>query len=341
MSAGSLGGAVVKCRRMDQAPELAATFLAHARVRVALPADAAALERVLVQAWEGACSQWPSVALPAELFVRYIAERLPDASPGSPIESLLEQLSLAELYLACACVHGVSGATESFERHYLSKLPGLLGYLKQSAATIDDICQMTRVKILVRTPESAPRINDYSGRGALLSWVRVAAARISLDLTAAEKTSPDGNVEAVLESLPAPGADAEMDLIRQRHHAEFRQAVRDAFSALSADDRHLLRLYFAERLSTTELGTLFRVNQSTVSRWLKSVRQTVYDETRRRLQERLGLSARDFQSFLAGMDSQLDLSLSQIFGKQDAQSRASSPGDSTPARLPSEAPKRG
>lgn len=74
-------------------------------------------------------------------------------------------------------------------------------------------------------------------------------------------------------------------------------------------------------LSTPELGTLFRVNQSTVSRWLKSARQKVYDETRLHLHARLGLSARDFQSFLAGMESQLDVSISQIFGEEDARSR--------------------
>lgn len=70
----------------------------------------------------------------------------------------------------------------------------------------------------------------------------------------------------VLEALPAPGIDAELDLIKQRHQKEFRQALREAFSALTSDERHLLRLYFVDRLSTTELGALLRVNQSTVSR---------------------------------------------------------------------------
>jgi RNA polymerase sigma-70 factor, ECF subfamily len=113
----------------------------------------------------------------------------------------------------------------------------------------------------------------------------------------------------------------ELDLIRRRHHAEFRQAVREAFAALSMDERHLLRLHVVDQLSTVELGALFRVNQSTVSRWLKSVRQTVFNETRRRLQARLGLSARDFQSFLGALDSQLELGISLIFGEEDAQAR--------------------
>lgn len=275
------------------------------------------LEGLLHHVWDSARARWPGVDLDAERFVRYLAERLPEVSPGSPLAPVLESLCLAELYLACACAHGLPGATEAFEAHYLAKLPGLLGYLKQPAAVVDDVCQLTRVRLLVRTPDQGPRINDYTGRGALMSWVRVTAVRIALKLQASDKAGPDEDVADVLEALPAPGGDQELDLIRQRHQAEFRQALRDACSTLSSDERHLLRLYFVDRLSTTELGALLRVNQSTVSRWLKNARQTVHDETRRRLQARLNLSAGGFQSFLSVLDSQLDLSLSQLFGEED------------------------
>jgi RNA polymerase sigma-70 factor len=306
---------------MAQASELVAAFLEHSRQRLALHEDVAVLGRLLERAWETAREQWPAVELPGTVFVRHVAERLPEAPPDGPLEPVIEQLSLTELYLACACVHGIPEAIAAFELHYLAKLPGLLGHLRQPAATIDDICQLTRVKILVHTPEGAPRLNDYTGRGALMSWVRVAAVRIALKRMAADKPSSDESVAEVLESMPTPEVDAELDLIKQRHRAEFRQALREAFAALPADERHLLRLYFADRLSTTELGELFRVNQSTVSRWLKSARQAVYEETKSRLQARLGLSAREFQSFLAVLDSQLDLSMSQIFGEEDALGR--------------------
>jgi RNA polymerase sigma-70 factor len=303
---------------MTQSPELVSTFLEHARERFTPPADVAVLGSLLERTVESARAQWPGVELSTALFVRHLAERLPEVPPESSLETLLEQLSLSELYLACACLHGIPEAITAFERHYLVKLPGLLGYLRQPAATIDDVCQLARVKILVHTPEGPPRINDYTGRGALMSWVRVTAVRTALKLSSTEKPASDESVAEVLEVLPAPEASAELDLIKQRHRAEFRQALREAFAALSAEDRHLLRLYFADRLSTSELGVLFRVNQSTVSRWLKSARQAVYEETRHRLQARLRLSAREFQSFLAVLDSQLNLSMSQIFGEEDA-----------------------
>lgn len=317
---------------MKQSPELVQTLLAHARVRSPPPEDIAALEPLLQQTLESAHARWSGDALPAMLFMRHLAERLPEASPESPLAPLIGQLSLEELYLACACVHGVSGSTEAFERHYLSKLPRLLAYLKHPPALMDDVCQVTRVKLLVRLPEEQPRINDYTGRGALLSWVRVTAVRVSIKLSAADKPPPDEDVGAVLEALPAPGSDAELELIQQRHHAEFRLAVREAFSTLSSDEKHLLRLYCFDRLSTTELGALLRVNQSTVSRWLKSARQSIYSETRRLLRERLDLSTQGFQSFLAVLGSQLDISISQLFGDDAArlQPPASEPGRSLP-----------
>jgi RNA polymerase sigma-70 factor len=302
---------------MEQVSGLAVTFLAHAKVRFVPPVESAALEGVLMHAWETARAQWPAVTLPAEPFVRHLAERLPEASPDSPIEPLLAQLSLAELYLACACLRGVPAAIELFERNYLAKLPGLLRGPKQPEAMIDDICQLARVKLLVSTPEGEPKIAEYTGRGALLSWVRVTAVRIAIKLQASEKPSSEQDADTVFEVLPAPGVDAELDLIKRRYHTDFRQAVREAFADLSADERHLLRLYFVDQLSMYELASLFRVNQSTVSRWLKSARQEVYEETRRRLQERLGLSTRDFKSFLAVLDSQLELSISQLLGEKD------------------------
>lgn len=305
---------------MTQTPELVATFLAHARGRIEAPLEPSEWEGLLRRVWEGVRAQWPEVEMPAERFIRHLAERLPETGAEGQLVSRIEQLSLPELYLACACVQGIAEATAAFDRHYLSRLPGMLGYLRQPAAIIDDICQLTRVKLLVHTPEGAPRLNGYTGQGSLLSWVQVIAKRIALRVCESNKLAPDESVVEVLESLPAPG-DVELDLIRRRHHAEFRQAVREAFTTLSMEEKYLLRLHIVDQLTTVELGTLFRVNQSTASRWLKSARQKVFNETRRRLQAKLGLSARDFQSFLAALDSQLELGISLIFGEEDARAR--------------------
>ncbi|WP_224372614.1 sigma-70 family RNA polymerase sigma factor [Hyalangium versicolor] len=310
---------------MEQVSGLAATFLAHAKVRFVPQPDPAALEPLLASAWEGSRTQWPGVELPPTVFVAHLAERLSDTNPPVSVESLLEQVSTEELYLACACLRGVPTAIAAFERQYLAKLPKLLKSPGQPAAMIDDVCQLAREKLLVAAPPEKPKLAEYSGRGSLMGWVRITAVRIATRQRMAEKPAPDREAETIFKALPAPGLDAELDLIKRRYHADFKAAVREAFSGLSDDERHLLRLYFVDQLSTYELATLYRVNQGTISRWLKSARQTVYEETRRRLQSRLGLTTRDFKSFLAVLDSQLELSISQLLGEDDARPRTTGP----------------
>lgn len=304
---------------MDEETGLVATFLAHAKGRFGpLPEEEAAeLETLLDRAWKEARARWPAVELPVRRFVSHVAERLTEEGAGRPIAQRVAGMSLTELYLACACLQGLAPAHEAFERDYLAQLTGKLRSSKQSNALLDDVRQIARVKFLVATPESGPRIEEYMGRGALMSWVVVTAGRIATRLEAAEKPRPGADSDELLKMLPGQGADPELDVMKRRHQGEFRQAVREAFATLSAEDRYLLRLHFAEGLSTHELAKHYGVNQSTISRWLKSARQQVYEETRSRLQERLGLSTPGFESFLALVNSQLDLSLSQILGDPD------------------------
>lgn len=306
---------------MEPPAELAATFLAHAQGRVAPPSDTLELGHLLGHALEEARTRWPSVNLSTERFLRHLAERLPKGSTDEPATQVVERLCLVELYLTCACTDELPAAIETFERDYLGRLPGLLGYLKQPASTIDEVCQRVRVDLLVRPVSGGRlRIGEYAGRGMLLSWLKSTAARIAIKLLNANKPAPEQEEEEkLLKGLPEPGHDLEMKLIKQHHYGEFRRALLDAFSELSSDQRHLLRLYCVDGLSTTELGSLFRVNQSTASRWLKDAREEIYEGTKRRLQERLGLSSRDFKSFMAVLDSQLDMSISQIFGDVDKQ----------------------
>jgi RNA polymerase sigma-70 factor len=314
------------CLAMDQVPGLVATFLEHMKARFVplTESEAAALWELLIRAWKEARAQWPGVELPAEPFVRYIAERLDEKEgPDRPIPERLASLSLTELYLACACLQGLAPAHEAFERHYLAALPEKLRTLKLPAAVIDDVRQLTGVKLLVATPESAPKIGDYVGRGALLSWVVVIAARIANRLRESDKRAPEDDADW-LPKVRAEGRSPEDRVIMARHQAEFRKAVREAFTTLSAEDRHLLRLHFADGLSTHELAKLYKVNQSTVSRWLKSSRQQVYEETQRLLQERLGLSTQGFESFIVQVNSQLDMSLSQILDNKNSRLE---PGD--------------
>lgn len=274
--------------------------------------DATEFAPALHSAWEAGRLRWPHVDLSAGVFIRHLIGLLPEAMEEGSLESQIKPLDLEGLYLACACVNEVPGALELLERDYLTKLPGLLGYLKLSAAVLDEVCQNVRTHLLVRTPEGGLRLAEYTGRGSLLIWMRVIAARMALKQGVAPRETSDEGELAALEAMPASGADAELELIKRRYRHEFRQAVGEAFAALSGDQRYLLRLHFIDRLPTTKMAPLFGKDQSTISRWLKEARETVYEETKRRLQERLRLSSQEFTSLMEAIKSRFELSMSQL-----------------------------
>jgi RNA polymerase sigma factor (sigma-70 family) len=95
---------------------------------------------------------------------------------------------------------------------------------------------------------------------------------------------------ACMHDVPSASETLERDILARLptllDPSEFRSAVREAFATLSPRQRYLLRLHFIDRLSTAEMGKLYSVDQSTVSRWLRSARQAVFEETKRRLMER-------------------------------------------------------
>jgi RNA polymerase sigma-70 factor (ECF subfamily) len=301
---------------MMKPSQLALTFLEYAPRRVDAPDDTAELEELLQRAVEAGRAPWPQVTLPDEVFVRHLAERLPEANAELPLAQVLQKMDLGGLHLACACLHNVPEAIKTLESRYLAQLPG---FLKQPTSVVDDVCQSVRIHLLVGTTESGPRLAEYKGRGKLMSWIQVIAVRMIPPPSKQVVSSPrshEENLVAALEDLPAPGHDVDLELFKRHYRQEFLHALRNAFSALSTEQRSLLRRYFVDGLSTIELGKLFGVDQSTASRKLKKAREAVYEETKRFLQERLGLSSQEFKSLVAIVESQLDLSLSQFLKEQ-------------------------
>lgn len=301
---------------MPETPDLAATFLAHARVCLAPPSDAASLNGLLIRVWESARAQWPAVKLDPGLFMQHLAERLPREEAAHSLETLLSQVAVEELYLACACLHHVPLAIETFEQHYLRKLPRILRDYERSAAALDEICQLTRVKLLVPSAEGLPKIGEYKGKGALMNWVSVTAVRIAAKERRRQKPAdPLDDPDDPLIGPILPVMDPELERIRRLHQEDLRDAMRKAIASLTDEDRYFLRLHYVDGLSTYKMAPLLGKSQPTSHRRLAQIQEKLSKETRRILQERLQVSQPEFQSLIKLLYSQFELSLSQLLGK--------------------------
>jgi RNA polymerase sigma-70 factor len=102
--------------------------------------------------------------------------------------------------------------------------------------------------------------------------------------------------------------DFDLALAKATHRAFFSQAI--AAAVRSHPDRRMIQLTFLAGVSMSQVGKMYNINQSTVSRRIKSATNSIFQEVLRETQKQFGLTESEANSFLALFMSQLDLHLS-------------------------------
>lgn len=216
-------------------------------------------------------------------------------------------LHAGDLLLAFACAGGSAAAHQLFDERYATMLAEAVRGV--DPASVDDTLQELRRRLFVRdVGDGAPRILGYRGAGPLGGWLRVAALRLAIDLR--RKGWREVPIEDALVPDPAGGGGAAA-FARAHDQAIVRDALRAAIAAQESRTRTLLRYYYSENVGVEELGAMYRVHASTVSRWLSRARADVFEETRRRLAEVLRASPSEIESHL-GLAQSLEVSLGSL-----------------------------
>lgn len=251
-------------------------------------------------------ARWAALpALAPEDFVAQLAVQVPpDADPVVYVRSLVVE----DLYLACACVRGLPGAVEAFDAQWLSRVPDYVRHIDRSPGFCEEILQQLRERLLVRRADGPARIADYSGRGALASWLRVAAVRAALNHRASPHEARRLDDAAMVDELTTD-ASPELDVLRARYAGAMTEALKRAVAALAPEQRVILRMYFAAGHSTEQIATILRVNRSTAARRLVAARKAVFDETHRFLRAGLPIETSEFASLAGALHDQLNVSL--------------------------------
>jgi len=141
----------------------------------------------------------------------------------------------------------------------------------------------------------------------------VAAARVALNLKRGEKQAP--STDEVLAELAALEPDPELAHLKRLYRAELGAALSEALAELPARQRAVLRLHYVDGLRLAQIGALYRAHESTVSRWVSAALSSVAAAAKRRLVERLALSASGVESIARLVQSQLDLSVRRILSQ--------------------------
>jgi RNA polymerase sigma-70 factor (ECF subfamily) len=288
---------------------LAAAFLA--RVAPGWSGEhGAGLEAELEARWAAGKDAWPGVLVDSRAFARYLAERL--TSPSlPPVERA------ADLYLACACAHKDVKAAAALHSLLSDVVPRAASGIDPSKAFLDDVRQTMAEKLLIAQGDEPPRIIEYAGRASLRGWLLTAARRTALNMRRRKDDQPQAEVVSSV-GLAAAAGGPEAALLKARYKAEFEAAIRAALSKLSPKDRSLLVAHLVTDATLPQLAATHGVSRATVTRWLAAAREALQRGTERELRERLRVTPSEYESLVALVRSELDVSLSEVLGPDPA-----------------------
>ena len=257
----------------------------------------------------------PALRMSAERFADWLRPRLHNSSVDkssvdkssvdkSSVEAwALDDLHLGDLYLACACADGDAAALRVFEAELMTQVPR---WLARVGAEVAEVQQQLRERLFCG---ETPRIHDYSGRGPLGGWLRVAAVRLALNEHRRQDASPRGEVP-----LPSALDDPELAALQARYQGAFTDAVREGLRRLDDRERVLLKLHLAEAVTLERLAQMFQVDRATVVRWLAAARRKVRAAALDELGRRTDSDSDELMSVLKLLRSRLDVSLGGLLG---------------------------
>lgn len=221
----------------------------------------------------------------------------------------------ADLALAWSVGRGDPAAARRFEEHVAADLEAAARAIDRDPAFVDEVCQRTRVRLVVGEGDAPPRIAGYRGAGPLRAWAAVAAQRVALN--AKRDARPGGAAVAgaagdVLADLVDREPDPELRHLKTLYRAELRAALADALAGLADRARAVLRLRFVDGLELAQIGRLYRVHESTASRWVAAALADIERATREGLAERLAATPDTAASVARMVQSGLDLSVARL-----------------------------
>lgn len=254
--------------------------------------------------YEHARAAWPALALPYEQFARFVRGH------GLIVPDIAEAIG-EDLFLACACSLDIPGALRAFRERFFSVVTLSVGRFDDSPAFADEVYQRLSETLFVNGPGEPGKIARYAGTGPLAGFVGTAARRIGLRMATAAARFQG---EDALKQQFAEVHEHETALLKMRHREAFSDALSVALRQLTRRDRLILRLNLVERVSTTRIAEMYKVNQSTVSRWIQRSAQSIFATVKDLVCDELEIDTREMQSLLLLVRSQIELTMSQSEG---------------------------
>ncbi len=258
---------------------------------------------------------WPDLPVDAKDLVAFVARHL----TAELADAALDGLRPTDLYLACACAKGLPGAVAAFDRDYMREVDIALARMRMDQARVNDVKQLVRQRLFVGggtagAPTSPGKITEYGGRGDLRRWVRSVAVRTCLNEMRKGKREILVDDDQLIAQHTVSADDPEIEYMKRTYSNEFKTAFGEALKGLGPREQTLLRYHHVDGLNIDEIGAIYRVHRVTAFRWIEKAKEQLVKATLETLRARLKLPAKELESVLRMIRSQIHLSLVRHLG---------------------------
>lgn len=261
-------------------------------------------EAALRCAVEQIAASRPALQVERVGFVDYLSTKVTQARA---FDVEWTELHLADLYLAYGCLVRDAAALSELYRTSRDPVRRALARFRQSQDLGDDLWHDLFARLVFPDERERVRLASYAGRGPLLGWVTISAARLFSSVLERR------NKESSLSEGEAPDPEAprcdDAQMLKERYRERVQAALYAAIGELPPRDRQLLKLQL-EGLSFHDIGQLHGVDKSTVFHWFRRIRENL----RGRIKARFAPNVRDSElaSILRLVRSQLDIASSGL-----------------------------
>lgn len=267
----------------------------------ALPSSPPAHEqRAWADAWavaqQEARAAHPGIALDPVVFARELGRRIG--------EGTLDSVHVADLYLAIAALHDHARAQQRIHDLLRALAAKHLARYDRSAGFAEDVMQELAFDLLTARDGKPGKLDGYSGRGPLGTFLRVSLVRGAQAVLRRRKPSTDE-----IEGLEHGGPSAEAAYLHERHAETFRQALEQVLATLEPSQRAMLKSHYLRGATLEEVAAAHGVSRATAARRLAEAKASIVQRTLQLL--RGSVQGSSPGALLAWIQGEVDLSLSR------------------------------
>ena len=243
---------------------------------------------------------WPKIAIAPEAFVEHLALH-------AKTVAALDAVHASDLYLACGVCHRDRAAIAYFEEHFVARIPEYVLRVRVGREVIDEVQQRLREHLIMGSGTGGPKIAEYSGKGALGGWIRVAAVRTALN----HLRSAGPRTEGIGDEMSL-ATDPELAYVKEHARELFADAFTRVLAGLDENGRAILRLHYIEGLTMDQLARLYKTPRSTIARRVAEARQEILVATETLLRDERRLTPSAVASVIRQAQSQLEVTITRL-----------------------------